>query len=568
MKKELVGSEKIVRTTARAVLSSVLVFVVGLYLIAIFMNRKAEMPSISLESKNAVYTIIRTDGSRETYYQNHFPLVHYGETLICEVEPLGDVGDIQNGMLTFSLYHCYVTVYCGDQLIFEQEEPDEGKMIGHRYYTIPLPTGYEDETIRIVAVCSENDTISSFIDPKILPADCAAYAFRSGSFATGILMITLLIGSVFMLDFSIVNWLLERRQDGLFSISFLSASICLWYMGFSGYMQPFVESTTFLAVAEYAGLYLAPVALSFFIQTHTSSRRLRIFCIVLTSFLAGFFVYATIMTAFVPGVSYVDYIEFLRLLFLFTLIILLVAEIRERKASRDIAGKTLHMGMSLTICLGVVELVRFLIAEQISHIFPWISRSIMPICILSLVFTGLMYYGVHIVSNQYQRIEEENLRQLAFVDQLTGAPNRAACYRRMDEMRKQNVTDFVVTFIDINFLKRTNDTWGHEKGDELIQTASDLLKMHFVGEDFFGRWGGDEFIAVHFGTLEETRTIMSAIQKQIDEFNAAGRHDFTLSESWGYGVSTKDAPIDPEEAIRRADEMMYAVKQKVHAARG
>ena len=567
MKKQTEGTENIIRTTARTLLAVSLVFVVGLYAIAVIMNRRASFPTIDLETKNAVYTIYRNDGSVETYDQNHFPLVHYGETLTCEIEPLEDVGEIQNGTLAFSLYHCYVTVYCGDELIYQQSEPAEGEMIGHRYYIVPLPDGYENETIRIEAVCAEHDTFSTFLTPKIIPADRSAYAFRDGQFATGILLISLLIISIFMEISSIITWIREKRHDRLLSISFLCSCICLWYMGFSGYMQPFVESTTFLAVVEYIGIYLSPVALAFFIQNHTTSQRLRRFCTVLAIGLAVFFVFATLVTIFVPYYSYVDYIGILRLLFLFTLLILLGAEFRERKAARDIGEQALHHGMTVAIGIGVVELVRFLIAEQISDQFPWISNSIMPICILALVFAAMMYYGVQMTANQYEKIEQENLKRLAYVDQMTGAPNRAACYSRLDEMVKNNVNDYVVTFIDINFLKRTNDTWGHDKGDELIQTASDLLQKYFTGEDFFGRWGGDEFIAVHIGTLAETEAIMSRIQQEIDTMNASEKYDFTLSESWGYGVSTEENPLIPDEAIRQADDQMYAAKQKAHAAR-
>ena len=567
MNKETAGSNKIIRATARSVITSGVIFVVGLYLIAIFMNNRAQFPTVDLESQSAVYTVIRTDGSTETFDQNRFSLVHYGETLVCEIAPIGEDEAIDNGVLVFSLYHCYVTIRCGDDVIYEQTEPEEGAMIGHRYYIIPLPDGYEDETITITAVCSEHDTFNYLIEPKIIPPDRTAYAFRNGHFATGILMITLLVTSIFMEITSAVSWILDRHRDGLLSISFLCSCVCLWYMGFSGYMQPFVESTAFLSVVEYIGLYLSAPALSFFIQNHTTSRKLHLFCMVETYFLLGFFVFVSVVTITMSGVSYVDYIGPLRIMLLFTLVLLLVSEFHERHVVKDLSEHTLHIGMSFTISLGAVELVRFLLAEQLAARFPWINTSITPVCILALVLTALMYYGVQLSANQYQRIEQENLKRLAFIDQLTGAPNRAACYQRMEQMKKNQVTDYVVTFIDINFLKRTNDTWGHDKGDELIRTASSLLKKHFVGDDFFGRWVGDEFIAVHFGTLEETRTIMDDISKEIKVLNESGKHDFTLSEAWGFGESTKEAPISPEEAVHRADDQMYIAKQKAHAQR-
>jgi hypothetical protein len=434
MRKETVGTDNVLKATARTVVTSLLICVVGLYAIAFIMNRIAEFPSIDLGTEDAVYTITRNDGTTEKYHQNHFSLVNYGETMTCRIDPLkDDVSSIQNGTLVFTLYHSYVTVYCGDKVIYNQKAPAKGKLIGHRYYVVPLPDGYEDQTITIRAVCAEHDTFNSIQDFKIIPASRTTYAFRSGHFATGILLITLLILSIFMEITSIVTWIREKHNDGLLAISFLCSCVSLWYMGFAGYLQPFVESTGFLAVAEYIGIYATPLALSLFIQSHTVSRRLHLFCVAESIILTVFFAFASLMTIFADGVSYVDYIAILRILFLFTLILLFIAEIREWKTPRDIGEKTLHVGITITIIIGTLELVRFLLDERLSDKYPWISNSIMPLCILSLVATALMFYGVRVTAIQYQRIEQENLRRLAFVDQLTGAPNRAACYRRLDD---------------------------------------------------------------------------------------------------------------------------------------
>lgn len=567
MKKESIGSEKIIRATTRTLIINIAIFIIILYLIAIFTDKLTAFPTINLETADAVYTINRTDGRTETYDEDYFPRVLCGETLTCEFAPLGDTNNIQNGTLVFSLYHCYVSVYCGDDLIYQQTAPAEGSIIGHRYYVVPLPEGYENEVIRIVAVCSEHDTINSLSNLKIIPADRIAYAFRSGHFATGICMMVLLFGALFMELSSFLIWIQEKYHDGMFSISFLCSSVCLWYMGYSGYFQPFEKSASFLAVVEYIGLYLLAIAIPFFIQNHTTSRKLHVFCAILTAFQAGFFVFATAMTLFVPGVSYVDYIGILRLLLLFMLIVLLAAEFRESLKVKEISGRTLHYGMTITIFLCILELIRFLISEHISDDFPWITTSVTPFCIYSLVFTALLYYGALNTESQYRIIEQENLERLAYIDQLTGAPNRAALYRKIEEMKKQNITNYVITFIDINFLKMINDTWGHDEGDELIRTASDLLNKHFTGDDFFGRWGGDEFIAIHFGTLKETEEIMAALHQDTEKLNASGRYNFTLSAAWGFGESTKDAPIAPEEAIQHADKQMYAAKREVHAAR-
>ena len=566
-KQQINGTDPIVRKTAHTVITSGVLFVLLLYLMGFVLHQSAYRPGIDLSGMDAGFTITRQDGSTETYKENHFPAVQKGETMALKIAPLFEKADFSNATLVFSLYHSCVTVYAGSDLIYQQTEPSQGEMIGHRYYIIPLPNGWQNETIRIVARCAENDTFCSIQSLRILPADRAVYAFHTSHFATGIMLICLLIVSIFMALSSLVTRLLEHRSNGLFSISFLCSAVCLWFMGYTGYLQSFVESTSFLAIVEYVGMYLTPPALSFFVLCHTKSPKIRRCCILLTCFLAAIFVFASIETFAVPGVSYVDYVNEVRILFLVTMVLLLAAEIRELLSAEDVAEQTLHGGMSITIGMSILDLIRFLIFTRLGESLPLLSHSLMPLSILSMSFTVLMYYGVKSTANQVKRIEQENLKRLAYLDRLTGGPNRAFVQKRLDEMAQNGITDFVVTFIDINFLKKTNDTWGHDKGDELIRTAADLLKKHFTGEDFFGRWGGDEFVAVHLGTLEEAKEIMHTIHLEIDAWNADGTHDFALSESWGYGASCKDAPVSPEEAVHLADAQMYEAKQRMHAVR-
>jgi diguanylate cyclase (GGDEF)-like protein len=181
--------------------------------------------------------------------------------------------------------------------------------------------------------------------------------------------------------------------------------------------------------------------------------------------------------------------------------------------------------------------------------------------------TLMLDYGLQFSAKAYAEIEKENLKRLAFIDQLTGVPNRSACYQRVEEIKAGEIKDYVIVFIDINFLKITNDRWGHDKGDELIRTAGELLSKYFIGGDFFGRWGGDEFIAIHFGTLAETEAIMNRISAEMDEINRSHRFDFNMSFAWGYGESTAQHPLDPDQAITVADEAMYVKKKADHAER-
>lgn len=167
----------------------------------------------------------------------------------------------------------------------------------------------------------------------------------------------------------------------------------------------------------------------------------------------------------------------------------------------------------------------------------------------------------------FERIERESLKRLAFTDQLTGAPNRSACSRMFQSMRDEKITDYCLVFADVNFLKHTNDTYGHEQGDALIRSAAEALGKHFCGKDFYGRWGGDEFIAVHFGTLEETNACLVRVEEETKRKNEARDYPFSISLSFGVAVSTGEHPLTPEEATLAADRVMYENKKQAHADR-
>ena len=98
-----------------------------------------------------------------------------------------------------------------------------------------------------------------------------------------------------------------------------------------------------------------------------------------------------------------------------------------------------------------------------------------------------------------RRRNEEVIRQYAFRDPLTNLPNRrsfedvlgsvVAQHRKLDR-------PFVVMFLDVDGLKKVNDTYGHNVGDALLQAVADRLCHVMRKQDFIARLAGDEFMAI------------------------------------------------------------------------
>ena len=87
-------------------------------------------------------------------------------------------------------------------------------------------------------------------------------------------------------------------------------------------------------------------------------------------------------------------------------------------------------------------------------------------------------------------------KKLAFEDILTNLDNRASFELFIKEKENEKIPYISFIMCDLNFLKETNDNYGHEAGDELIKASANILNETFkdVGKCF--RLGGDEFIVV------------------------------------------------------------------------
>jgi len=164
------------------------------------------------------------------------------------------------------------------------------------------------------------------------------------------------------------------------------------------------------------------------------------------------------------------------------------------------------------------------------------------------------------------------LENKAYLDTLTGLKNRTAYYdynqvinKKMDDGR----ADYSILMIDINFLKRMNDEYGHEQGNLYLQGAAELIRKHF-GDEHLYRIGGDEFVIILEGKAQE------GIEEKIRAFKdeiARLKEDDSLqpwekvSAAVGMAKYEKGRDASTEEVLRRADEAMYRQKIAMKAVR-
>ena len=142
------------------------------------------------------------------------------------------------------------------------------------------------------------------------------------------------------------------------------------------------------------------------------------------------------------------------------------------------------------------------------------------------------------------------------IDELTGTYLRGPGLTELSrEVVKAQRTgqSFVLAFIDVDDLKATNDSLGHEAGDRLLTHVAESLRSNLREYDVVVRYGGDEFVC---GLIDMP---LAAVRQRFDQVDA----DLAISgdASVSIGVVQREPEEDLEDLIRRADEAMYAGKE-------
>jgi len=174
-----------------------------------------------------------------------------------------------------------------------------------------------------------------------------------------------------------------------------------------------------------------------------------------------------------------------------------------------------------------------------------------------------------LLSNHIQKLTQKNdiLSRLSVIDEFTGLYNRRALYvsgRNMYQTAMENKESSCFIFLDMDGLKKINDTYGHTEGDIAIVSLSNILKKCFREKDLIVRYGGDEFVVLMINIQEETlHQALERISLHVSELNQKKEHEWLLSVSWGYSFRAAGSEIqDFDKIIEESDARLYDEKRK------
>lgn len=466
--------------------------------------------------------------------------------------------------LCFKSIHTYVTVYADDKNVYEYI-PDENKLLGKSYgvypHTVAIPDNTDKVTLELQSVFDDAVDIEelAFEDESTFLIDI----LKKG-LADILLSAIMLVFGVSMLIIGEMNKRLDVKsyiQINFKSVGIFAILSALWAVNDTYILQMLFQKPDLIKAASYISLifiHCLPVA---FIYDMTKCKKKVIPTAIGIMTLVSLCINLVLT---IGGVSDYPKLVWMSQIMIVVSLVLVAGMIFDAKKNGDIERQefsTILLGINSMVLGAIVDLVRHKI--HVTHSFS--SGAFTKLGIMVFIIS----LGMHLIKERTQRQiefnENEIKAKLAYTDGLTGLQNRLS-FNNAEKVMSCGVQDCIIIQLDINDLKKVNDTYGHAEGDTHITSAANIIKKSFKLGDCY-RTGGDEFIVImNNGSEEELQEALDDMHRMIDKYNETEKPPVKLAIAYGYAMyeHRKDTFSVAEKL---ADERMYLKKREMKGER-
>lgn len=201
-------------------------------------------------------------------------------------------------------------------------------------------------------------------------------------------------------------------------------------------------------------------------------------------------------------------------------------------------------------------IVTFQKSDFIASLWKHKEEVLLFIALLALTLSTLLFFYL---KNQHDI--KELLKQTSDYDPLTSLLNRRgflAAFRPRQKLYERKQQPYGILFLDIDFFKKVNDTYGHDIGDLVLKQLAKILRSQLRSSDLVARWGGEEFIVVvGESDKEAVLKVAEKLRKAVEEFSEKNLPKFTIS----IGLAMADGNKDFDTLLKEADEALYKAKE-------
>lgn len=196
---------------------------------------------------------------------------------------------------------------------------------------------------------------------------------------------------------------------------------------------------------------------------------------------------------------------------------------------------------------------------------PQQSQNIMIVTnlIISTIVGVVMVRVFYAFLNRW-KAREQTQRTLMSLDPLTQILNRRGLSDHYEEMRKLAEAQqfhLCIALLDIDYFKKVNDQYGHDAGDQVLKSITQILKNNLREYDHIGRYGGEEFMIIFANTPAEiVLSILERCRQSIEAYELIYRGNIIrFTGSFGLSCSQRHG-YNQEVLLQTADQALYRAK--------
>lgn len=466
----------------------------------------------------------------------------------------GQLSDSDVCLVFFSLHQTITVSLDGEEIYSVKPDATNafGRTTGSVWNTVMLSgkDSGKQLTIEIVPVYASS---KAFIPDFLLGS---RYAIYKDKLLAGIMSIVCGFTAVLIGLFYILYIIYNRRNTevdrSLLMLGFFSVLLGCWKIVDTNAFYLLVPGKVAFSYSDYMLLTLVTVPYCMFIRQMLSSANKVIW------YIPCFFSLAVI--CIILAAQFLKITDMRQLLRLVHLSIIFVASVCVIMVVREV----LTVGWSPKIKKNVICVFLCFVGMALDLLIYYLTHG--KIQSFLGIFNFLIYnlvVGISTIKEAKELMKigmnAKRFEKMAYHDQLTGLYNRAA-YAELTEGSEFDPEGYVVVALDLNDLKKCNDTMGHEMGDKYIKESAKIIKDCFGNDGQCYRMGGDEFCVLLKGlSAEECEGRIRRVRESAEQYNRENS-DIRIGIACGYGAFDKNLDHDISSTSRRADKMMYHEK--------
>lgn len=414
-----------------------------------------------------------------------------------------------------------------------------------------LPSG-DSLTIRFIGVTEED--LPNIKNSDILLGDkngMYRIIIQENLYAVLIGVLSLILGGMCIVaSFYMRAERTQRIHRALWNLGVYILIEGLWVVTDSQLLLLVTQHTGMVELISFLAFFMLPIPLLGFMKEILPSKT-RLLSVIRRIFV---FTFALYVVNYISGVFSTVFILICEhLLMTATLLLMMQSGLHENRKHKDIKLQRVINGcISYCVC-SILALLLFYSGKRMGYSYIYSVGIVLFVAFLINAACIALYEQMQ--ENANVKIYE----RMAYMDTMTGLGNRTAF---LEENKSNAIFPGMLSYImmDANNLKKINDTWGHNKGDELIITIAKCMRNAVGHNGQCYRIGGDEFVIILKNkTAAETEEIIKQVRSEI-EF-ADSQSDIPISVAMGH-IWTDTEEKNLEALMHCADEEMY--KNKKH----